>query len=48
MHQAFYFSLFLRMLARGANDLASEKPLLAFCSEFSYFSDMIALWAMFG
>ena len=48
MHRAFYFSLFLRMPARGANDLASEKPLLAFRDEFSYFSDMIALWALFG
>ena len=30
MHQTFYLSFFLRMLARGATDLklASEKPLL--------------------
>ena len=30
MHQAFYCSLFLRMSARRANDLTSEKPILAF------------------
>ena len=36
LHQALYFSPFLRMLARGANDLkfASKKPLLAFGDEF--------------
>ena len=44
MHQALYFSIFLYMPAREANDmkLAPEKPLLAFGDEFSYFLDRIA------
>ena len=48
MHQAFYFSLFLRMPARGSNDLklASKKPLLDFGDGFSYFLDRISLWAL--
>ena len=50
MDQAFYFSFFFCMLARGANDLklALEKPLLAFGDEFSYFLNRISPWALHG
>ena len=43
MHRVFYFPLFLRILARGANylKLALEKPLLVFGDGFLYFPDRV-------
>ena len=50
VHRDFYFSLFLRMLERGAHDmkLAYEKPLLAFRDAFEFFMVGIAFRTLHG
>ena len=49
VHQTFYLSFFLRMLARGASGLkmAYEKPLLVM-KVFSDFPTGTTLWVLHG
>ena len=49
MHRVFYFSFFLRILARGVDYLKlPKKPLLVFGDEFSSFLDRVGHEALLG